>query len=28
VGWAFNTPRMSRGVWVEGQGEPVVGLDP
>lgn len=28
VGWAFNTPRMSRGVWVEGLGAPVVGLDP
>ena len=28
VGWAFNTPRMSRGVWVEGQGDAVVGLDP
>lgn len=28
VGWAFNTPRMSRGVWVEGQGEAIVGLDP
>ena len=28
VGWAFNTPRMSRGVWVEGQEEAIVGLDP
>jgi beta-aspartyl-peptidase (threonine type) len=28
VGWAFNTPRMSRGVWVEGQGEAIIGLDP
>jgi isoaspartyl peptidase/L-asparaginase-like protein (Ntn-hydrolase superfamily) len=28
VGWAFNTPRMSRGVWVQGQGEAIVGLDP
>jgi beta-aspartyl-peptidase (threonine type) len=28
VGWAFNTPRMSRGSWVEGPGEPIVGLDP
>ncbi len=28
IGWAFNTPRMSRGVWVEGQSEGIVGLDP
>jgi L-asparaginase / beta-aspartyl-peptidase len=28
VGWAFNTPRMSRGVWVEGQGDPMVALEP
>lgn len=28
AGWAFNTPRMSRGVWVEGQGESLIGLDP
>jgi L-asparaginase / beta-aspartyl-peptidase len=28
VGWAFNTPRMSRGVWVEGPDQELVGLDP
>jgi beta-aspartyl-peptidase (threonine type) len=28
IGWAFNTPRMSRAAWVEGAGEPVIAIDP
>ncbi len=27
-GFAFNTPRMARGYWIEGMGEPTVECDP
>jgi beta-aspartyl-peptidase (threonine type) len=27
-GFAFNTPRMARGFWIEGMGEPIVECDP
>jgi hypothetical protein len=27
-GFAFNTPRMARGFWIEGMGEPTVECDP
>jgi hypothetical protein len=28
IGWAFNTPRMCRGFWVEGAARPEVAIDP
>jgi beta-aspartyl-peptidase (threonine type) len=27
-GFAFNTPRMARGYWIEGMGEPIVEIEP
>ncbi|MDM7915400.1 MAG: isoaspartyl peptidase/L-asparaginase, partial [Candidatus Eisenbacteria bacterium] len=27
-GFAFNTPRMARGYWVEGMGEPWIDTEP